>query len=531
LPWRRLRTTRPTKARLAVVAVAAAAVGVALVDGGDPPASAADDRVRLDFVYSTDMKALVGPLIDRFNARGAEVDGHHIVVRRAPINSGEAEGRIAEGDLEPVVWVPASTLWGRLLDAHVGRSWIPRDTPSLLLSPQVIAIPRQQAKKLGWPERPIRWKDIPSLVADGRLRFAHPSALSSTSGLSAVVAEYYAVTGKVAGLTLEDVRDAREEVRKMEQSVVHYARTADDFLDQLARYGPSDAPAIVVQEMSLVNKNEEIPWRVDAVYPADGTFIAEYPYIVMNAPWVSAREREAARVFLEWLRAEITPGVAARHAFRLPNAPVLPPVDREHGADADEPDAVLRTPPADVLTAIVAAWKADRKRASIVLAVDESVAAEGGGRDIRRAVDRLLRPLTRQHRVGLVVFGDQTSTVVPVGAVGANGDAVRNGSAGVAPGGEAALYDAIAEGVRQASDAKNAALVVVTDGRDEGSSIDLEALTERVRDSGVRVFTVAYGDRADRKALAAIAAASKGKASTADPGELPDALHDIAFFF
>jgi Ca-activated chloride channel family protein len=360
--WR--QPTRATAARLLVVAIAAAAVAVAIVDRGRP--SSGTTPLRLEFVYSPDTERLLAPLIARFNANAIGVRGRSVRVTGRAITSGEAERMIAAGTLRPVIWGPASSLWGRLLNAHVRRDWVPLDNPSIVQSPQVIAIPERTARKLGWPQRPIGWKDIPKLAARGTVRFAHPNPTTSTSGLSTIAAEYYAVTGKLAGLTIDDVNDSRRQVRKIEHSIVHYAPTADDLLAQLARYGPGYASAVVVQETSLVKFNERRPWRLVAIYPADGTFMADYPYIVLDAPWVGSDEGAAAQRFGKWLRAQVTPDAAARSGYRVPTpgAPVLPPVDPEHGADPSKPDVVLRPPAPDVLTAILAAWKTDHRLAT-----------------------------------------------------------------------------------------------------------------------------------------------------------------------
>lgn len=355
--------TRATKARLLVIVLAAAAVGVAIIeDGGSTSAT----PVRLDFVYSPDTEELLAPLIERFNHAAVKVRGREIRIVGSVVTSGQAERRIAAGTLKPVVWGPASSLWGRLLNAHIRKEWVPLDNPSIVQSPQVIAMPERTATKLGWPQHPIGWKDIPKLAARGTFRFAHPNPTTSTSGLSAIAAEYYAVTGKLAGLTIDDVNDSRREVRKIEQSIVHYAPTADGLLAQLARYGPGYASAVVVQETSLVQFNERSPWRLVAIYPADGTFMADYPYIVLDAPWVGGDDRAAAQTFGRWVRAQVTPDAAARSGYRVPTpgAPVLPPVDPEHGADPSKPDVVLRPPAPDVLTAIVATWLVDRRLAT-----------------------------------------------------------------------------------------------------------------------------------------------------------------------
>jgi Ca-activated chloride channel homolog len=359
-----LRPTGAKKARILVIVLAAAAVGVAIIENGESTSKATP--VRIEFAYSPDTDELLAPLIERFNRASAKVRGRSIRVTGHTVTSGEAERMIAAGNLRPVVWGPASSLWGRLLNADVRKEWVPLDNPSLVQSPQVIALPERTARKLGWPQHPIGWKDISRLATGGAFRFAHPNPTTSTSGLSALAAEYYAVTGKLAGLTIDDVNHARRDVRKIEHPIVHYLPTADDLLAQLARYGPDYASAVVVQETSLVQFNEQSPWRLVAVYPADGTFMADYPYIVLDAPWVGSDERAAAQRFGRWLRAQVTPDAAARSGYRVPTpgAPVLPPVDPEHGADPSKPDVVLRPPAPDVLTAILATWRVDRRPAT-----------------------------------------------------------------------------------------------------------------------------------------------------------------------
>ena len=360
IPRQRLRPSGATKARVLVIALAAAAVGVAIIkDGGSTPVTT---PVRLEFVYSPDTEELLAPLIGRFNRAAVKVRGRSIRVTGRALTSGEAERMIADGNLRPVVWGPASSLWGRLLNADVRREWVPLDNPSLVRSPQVIAMPLRTARKLGWPERRIGWKDIPRLAAKGAFRFAHPNPTTSTSGLSAVAAEYYAVTGKLAGLTIDDVNRARRDVRTIEKSVSHYVPTAKDLLAELARHGPRYASAVVVQETQVVQFNEQSRWRLVAVYPTEGTFMADYPYIVLDGSWVGADERAAAHALWKWLRAEVTPQAAAQNGYRVatPGAPILPPIDPEHGADPSKPDAALVPPEPDVLTAILATWKEDR---------------------------------------------------------------------------------------------------------------------------------------------------------------------------
>ncbi len=530
-----LRSTGAAKARLLVIALAAAAVGVAIIEDGGSTSRAVP--VRLEFVYSSDTEELLTPLIARFNHAAVKVRGRSIRVTGRAVKSGEAERMIAVGTLKPVIWGPASSLWGRLLNADTRKEWVPLDNPSIVQSPQVIAMPERMARKLGWPKRPIGWKDIPRFAASGAFRFGHPNPTTSTSGLSAVAAEYYAVTGKLAGLTIDDVNHARGDVRKIEQSVVHYAPTADDLLAQLARYGPGYESAVVVQETNLVQFNEQSPWRLVAIYPADGTFMADYPYVVLDGPWVTADERAGAHTFGTWLRAQVTPEAAARSGYRVatPGAPILPPVDPEHGADPSKPDVVLRPPAPDVLTAILATWREDRRPANVVLAVDASASmSKAKTGKVGRAIEAFLESLPPRDRVGRIAFNDHVTTVVPLGRLSANEHALRDALASSARDRRRVLYEAIAEGVQQAASrngTRTTALVVVTDGKDDASSLDLHALLPLIRRGRVRIFTVALGSKADRDALEQIATASRGKAFTGSADDLEDVYREMALFF
>ena len=127
--------------------------------------------------------------------------------------SGDAEARIADERLQPVVWSPASSLWGRLLNFEADREIAPRENEPIVRTPLVIAMWEPMARALGWPEKRVGFDDILRLARDergwaafgrpefGPFKLVHTNPDFSTSGLSAVVAEYYAATGKKEGLT------------------------------------------------------------------------------------------------------------------------------------------------------------------------------------------------------------------------------------------------------------------------------------------------------------------------------------------
>jgi Ca-activated chloride channel family protein len=248
-----------------------------------------------------------------------------------------------------VIWSPASSLWGRLLNFDADRPLAPDDNPSIVRTPLVIAMWEPFAKALGWPREPIGFEQVISLARSnqgfaefghpefGRFKLVHTNPDFSTSGLSAVVAEYYAATGKKEGLTEADVRSskARRIVRGIERPIVHYGDTTLFIADQMRANGPGYASAVAMEEVTLLdfNKRRGSQPKLVALYPPEGTFYSDNPFIVLNAPWVSSAQRGGARRFGEFLAREISPEVAARSGFRpadLDQQPVAP-ITKENG--------------------------------------------------------------------------------------------------------------------------------------------------------------------------------------------------------
>ena len=150
-----------------VVAAAAAAVAVALVErvGDDKPRT-----THVRYVISKDAKQLLLPLVERFNRE------HDVRVDAVTLTSGEAEQAIASGRERAVLWTPASSLWGRLLDHDAHAAWVPADNPSLVSSPQVIAMWKNLAVALGWPRKKIGWHEVLELATSRRgwAAYGHP---------------------------------------------------------------------------------------------------------------------------------------------------------------------------------------------------------------------------------------------------------------------------------------------------------------------------------------------------------------------
>jgi Ca-activated chloride channel family protein len=549
------------RGRLVVILLALGAVVVAVVasGGGDDSkgGSAAKPRsgdTRITFLYSPEKEALVKPLVERFNR-----EDHGVFVEATNVSSGDAEAKIATGRLKPDAWSPASSLWGRLLNHEADQPWVPKDNPSLVRTPLVIAMWEPLARTLGWPRKEIGFADILKLALDGRgwaaygkpqfgqFKLGHTNPDFSTSGLSAVAAEYYATAGKKEGLTEADVtRPAvRSKIRAIERSIVHYGDTTLFFADQLLKDGPAYASAVAMEEATLVDFNRRRrpgSTKLVGIYPAEGTFFSDNPYIALDAPWA---KKQAATTFGNWLRTHIDSGTATRAGFRPgnPSERLAPPLDAAHGVDVAQPKHLLSLPEPAVLARLKATWRADRKPANVVLVVDVSgsMGDEGKLDQARRGLLVFLRQLSPRDRVGLVSFNDQIFPLVPVRPFAQNAGPLRGAIGELIPGGQTAVYDATQDGLRRVQELRDTsrinAVVVLTDGEDTSSKLAFDAvrseLTAQARSEGaaVRVYTIAYGSSANSGELDALGAASGGKGFKGDTGDIESVYRSISSFF
>ena len=560
------------KGRAVVIVLALAAVVAAVVfasgagksGGGSATttgaAKPAGDAVRVSFAYSPEKEPLLKPLIEAFNREGNQSGGKPVFVTGSVVSSGEAETKIAAGKLKPILWSPASSLWGRLLNEQADQAWVDQDNPSIVRTPLVIAMWEPLARALGWPAKQVSFDQILALAVDqkgwaaygkpqfGQFKLGHTNPDFSTSGLSAVAAEYYAATGKLEGLTVADIErpEVRRKIQAIERSIVHYGDTTLFFADQLKRFGPAYASAVAMEEVTLIDFNRgRRGTKLIGLYPREGTFFSDNPLILLRAPWVSPQQREAAGVFGRWLKGKVTPQLAARNGFRSGDVNVkpLPPVSAAFGADPAQPVRVLSLPEPKVLARIKSAWREDRKPANVMLVVDTSgsMSEEGKLDEAKRGLQVFFGQLSPKDRIGMIAFNSEVFQVAPVTPYGTGGAKLRAAVRDLFPDGQTAVYDATDAGLtaiqRLRDPTRINAVVVLTDGEDNQSSLRVGEVVAKLRRQArsegltVRVYTIAYGSQANKAALSAMAVASGGKAFEGDPKEIESVYRSISSFF
>lgn len=535
-------TTRHRSSRVgaAVAAIAAAAVLAAACSGGE--SGSGDDRsecIQVDAAVSSEKIDLLGDLADDFNDSGATVDGTCIDVEVQKVASGVAAERLADGwdtatdGPRPVIWSPASSAWGQILNQRLstaGKPAMATDPVSFMNTPLVIAMPRPMAEALGWPDQPIGWSDILALSrsangwADeghpewGRFRLGKTNPNYSTSGLHALIAQTYAATGKTAGLSSEDLQNptVQQYGRDIESSVVHYGDITMTFLNNWFRADRRGtalnyASAVAVEEKSLIDYNAGNPdGELDqgekprpprtplvAIYPTEGTLYSDNPLFVLDADWVSGPQRAAAQQFQKFVMEPKNQKKVLKFGFRPgnPDVAVGAPITADNGVDPNQPQTLLEVPSGAVMDELLGRWAEQRKGARVMLVIDVSGSmgdpadpSDPGGPTkldlAKEAVIDGLDSFKAEDLVGVRIFtsgidGGPADFVdlAPVQAIGPNRERIKNQVDQLSPLNGTPLYSVTQRSYDQMLTGYDPALInaviLLTDGRnDDGNAAD-----------------------------------------------------------
>ena len=525
--------------------------------------------VTVTIVYGSEKQEWLEPLVQQFNdAQNKTSAGNKIVVEATAMGSIESVRGIIEGTLQPTVWSPASSVYIPVANAEWKNTHAddlvvgtPKD---LVLSPVVIAMWRPMAQALGWPDKALGWEDVAQLAISeegwsayghpewGPFKFGHTHPAYSNSGIVAIIAEAYAGAGKQRGLTESDLQapELREFMTEVESSVIHYGTSTGFFGNRMFERGPSYLSAavlyenlIVAQETKRINgQSSQIP--VVAIYPKEGTFWSNHPYAIVNAPWVTAEQREAAGLFENFLLDRPQQLKSLEYGFRPadPSIPLTAPLDTQHGVDPNQPQTILEVPSAAVIKGIETLWRQTKKPVDLVVVMDISGSMRGDKiTSARSSLLQFINKLDDRDRLRIDLFNDQIATLTPLTPIGEKRQQVLDSVSGIFEQNDTSLYDAILNAYSDLQEEGNPdhirAIVVLSDGEDTYSTATLDQVIQQIQSSegeggnAIKVFTIAFGEDADSDILKQIAEPSGGRQYNSSPETIQKIYDEISTFF
>lgn len=420
------------------------------------------------------------------------------------------------------------------------------------VSPVIIALHREAARALGFPQKSVRWVDFFEFAqSKSSFRWAHSSRYTG-SGIS-VLAIYELIT---QGMNSE----AAKAIKESQKSIWGYGASDRTVLEGVFSQGKWQIDAVVAQEQTVLQLATEALWeKTVLIFPQDGTLWADYPLTLLSSQDLDEDQFRSYYSFRDYLSSSDAQATLARFGFhpmgpqslsyleyiRKPSESIFKSwinriglsnrISRRQRSSQEYPGSItaskeiklststdLVRPELTLLELAKDSWVEYKRRTAVILVCDVSGSMEG--EKLEQAKQGLLRFMdlfeSEDEQVGLIAFSDQVLTIAPLDTLRVNRHMLERKIIALSPLNKTALIDAVAEAYDEMGKQVHLfpnyirALIVMTDGLENASSILLEDLVEKLaaehRHKEVVIYCIAYGRDADRKILEQIAHTTKG---------------------
>lgn len=382
------------------------------------------------------------------------------------------------------------------------------------------------------------------------VRYVHTAPTRSNSGLQTLVAQYASVSGKrPEQLTLADVQSYQGQIGQIQSKITRYGVSTNSLAQAMVKNGPFWASVGSVYESSVIVANASVQpgqQRYEAVYPK-ATFTSNMRLILPNAPWISAEEKAAAEKISEYLRSPDAQAIATELGLRpgTPGVPLGAKFTLQFGVQPQVTYDSLRPPHPQVVEAMLKSWLEASKKPSLVVVVVDTSGSMSGNKlpAVQSTLQNYINTLSPKNRLALIDFDSEIRPPVLIDGTPAGRDRGLQFISSLDVGGGTRLYDSALDArnwleKNLRSEAINAVLIL-TDGEDSGSSINLEQLKQELKkssfstDSRIAFFTVGYGNEGEfnTDALKAIAELNGGYYSKGDPETISRLMADLQVEF
>ena len=547
------------------------------------------NAIEISVIYAPEEELYIKDAIFQFNKAGAygrnAVTGKDLARGERPIwvvGKSGSSGTVAEGirnallapnntNVEkPTIFSPSVRHWLALVNYQTGQRVFDVDAaPATANAPVVMAIWESRLKALqakhgndiGWREltalfnSPNGWRDY-GLTGRSAIYYGHTDPAVSSTALSTLMAEFYASARYNAGvndgskLTIDQINNAKVQdgVRQIERLIKHYSARTTEFKEYIAQ-GPDYLDFVALEENDLIFINmgktqAKPPEKLVALYPKEGTFSHDHPFAVPNAPWVTEEQRQAAKVFTDYVLSKPIQEKVLGAGFRPVNkeVPIAGPISAENGVDPNQPRTFLPVPDPQTISAVQQSWQLVKKQADIIILIDTSGSMNDENKigQAKEAIRVFLEDQTSKNNVGLIEFNTTVRTLTPLGSLESNRAQIINQVNGLRANGNTALFDAMLAAVKEVDTRSDStriqAILLLSDGQDTASKTRINDVVREINlarngRTPVLVIPIAYGKDADVNSLSAMARASDTKVQSGDPQGIRKLLEIIGSYF
>ncbi|MFQ3658157.1 MAG: extracellular solute-binding protein, partial [Anaerolineae bacterium] len=401
------------------VLVALAVLAGCTGDGGGSSSAAPANAIEITIIYAPESADYLPTIMNQFNESYRQginpVTGQRLAAGERPIfitGRDGSSGTVMQGIVNavltpnsenvarPTIFQPSVRHWLALANYQARRELFDlADSPATANAPVVMAIWESRLRaiqqtvgydNIGWEELLMvmnsanGWQDFGLPNARRTVFYGHTDPFVSSTGLSTLIAEFYAAARSVGinertlSLSTVNNEEVRAGVRAIEQLIRHYSTRTTEFKNYIAQ-GPDYLDFVALEENDLIAINRGLtayqpPERLVALYPKEGTFFHDHPMAIVNANWVTDEQRAAARIFIDYVRLPAQQEYIMGFGFRpvIAGVPLGFPFEAQYGVTKEGPSVLLDPPPPDVIAAVQNTWEFVKKQADIILLIDVS---------------------------------------------------------------------------------------------------------------------------------------------------------------
>ncbi len=242
-----------------------------------------------------------------------------------PYGSSDSIISILNNEIYPTIWSPASSIWIPILnkkwqdltkriDPLVNIS----DAVKIIYSPIVIAT--WEAFNRSYKINGFADIHELSINLSVNIRMAHTDPRLSNSGFMSVIMALSAVSGTASeNLSMTDLINSNNQqwLKEFESRAVLYGKSTGF----LARYMQSQGPSALNIAFLYENLIRDISstatgGKIIAIYPEEGTLYSDHPFCILNAEWITHKQKMVAEAFLDFLNRNETINSAIQYGFR-----------------------------------------------------------------------------------------------------------------------------------------------------------------------------------------------------------------------
>jgi len=544
----------------------------------EPEVSRSYEGFEVKFLVGSALKEFCNQAAEQFNATKPKLEnGKAFYLQCEAKGSGDVvkemtslSQQLKAGTLQPddakfptLVSVDGEIYHSQLLyqfnQIFPGQNYIPEitDAPLIANSPMVFMAPADVAAGLRKQEDLYKTlvtakthKELDSSSPQLPINFVHTAPTRSNSGLQTLVAQFASVSGKrPEQLTAADVQKYQNQIQKIQSKVTRYGVSTNTLATDMVKNGSFWASIGSVYESSVIQANSNLQsgqTRYEAIYPKT-TFTSNMRAILPSGTWVNADEKAAAQKVIKYLRTPQVQKIATELGLRpgVPGVELGTKFTPQFGVKPDVKYDSLRPPQPEVVAAMLKSWQEFAKKPSQVVVVVDSSGSMSGNKlpAVQNTLRNYIQSLGPKEQIAVIDFDSEIRTPVKVNG---SPEGQANGMefiGNLRADGGTRLYDSALEArnwlqKNLRKDAINA-VVILTDGDDSGSNIDLNKLSQELEksnfssDKRIAFFTVGYGNEGEfnPEVLKQIAELNGGYYRKGDPETISTLMADLQVEF